>query len=215
LFLTFRGTDSDVGLDGEAASGAGQFRYYSQLKPLIDEVEQIASARSFEKDGVSYQIDKVVVSGHSLGGAMADIFALSDGRGFANNIDLQVYSVASAGVDHHTLLDYGDVLGINSNSTEFDFDIPDYYFSISNQDDLVRNPDVLYKATDFFYDQELNDWQWTDYDSEMLGLGSEVAGMQLFGHANLLQPSIEFYMPYLGQFKIHEEGLYESMNLAF
>jgi hypothetical protein len=67
--LTFRGTDADFALDGEATSGFGQLRYYAQMKPLIDKVYDYISSND--------DISKLVVSGHSLGGAVLQIFLLS------------------------------------------------------------------------------------------------------------------------------------------
>lgn len=137
LHLAFRGTDADFGLDGEAATGPGQVRYYRQLEGLIDRVyDFVAKAAN--------GIGEVVVSGHSLGGAMADLFALYDGARFAalGNAKLSVVSLASAGVDPATLAlrpDYDKSL-VTVDAAGIRFRTPDWYASYDQAGDIVRNP---------------------------------------------------------------------------
>jgi dienelactone hydrolase len=69
LHLVFRGTDADLGKDGEAGTPQGQSRYFGQLIPLIE------AALAYASDPAN-GVTEVVVSGHSLGGSMADLFAL-------------------------------------------------------------------------------------------------------------------------------------------
>lgn len=94
LHLVFRGTDADLGSDGEAGTAAGQARYYRQLVPLIDQVFAYVSDPA---NGV----DEVVVSGQSLGGQMVDIFAAYDGARFdaLPEVDLTAIALASAGIE--------------------------------------------------------------------------------------------------------------------
>jgi Ca2+-binding RTX toxin-like protein len=77
LVLAFRGTDdkdrSVAG--GQAFSGAGSFLHYQAFAPLIDSV--LAYVQNSKN-----HIQHVVVSGHSLGGAMADIFTAVDAHRF-------------------------------------------------------------------------------------------------------------------------------------
>jgi Ca2+-binding RTX toxin-like protein len=135
--LVFRGTDADLGADGEAGTGPGQVRYYQQLEGLIDRVYDFVSK-------ASNKIGEVVVSGHSLGGAMADLFALYDGARFAalKNVKLSVVALASAGVDPTTLAlrpDYDKSL-VTVGAKGITFKTPDWYSSYDQANDIVRNP---------------------------------------------------------------------------
>jgi len=138
LHLVFRGTDADLGNDGEAGTGPGQVRYYGQLKPLIDK------ARAFAEDTAN-GITDVVISGHSLGGSMVDMFALYDGAAFdaIPDVDLTVVALASAGIDPVTLQLKPDfdtnlvTIGIDGAT----FNTPDWYTQYDNANDIVRNPE--------------------------------------------------------------------------
>ncbi|MEQ8393835.1 hypothetical protein [Thalassobaculum sp.] len=139
LHLVFRGTDADLGKDGEAGTGPGQVRYYEQLKPLIDQVLDYVS-------NPANGITEVVVSGHSLGGAMVDLFALYDSKAFAalQGVDLQMIALASAGIDPATLALRP---GFDPSLVRIDADgvirlvAPDGYTQVDHAGDIVRNPD--------------------------------------------------------------------------
>lgn len=133
LHLVFRGTDADLGKDGEAGTAQGQARYFGQLVPLIE------AALAFAADPAN-GVTEVVVSGHSLGGSMADLFALYYGAKFAAlpGVDLRVVSLASAGIDPGTLaLRPGWDASLVQGTTLV---TPDWYTSYDNALDIVRNP---------------------------------------------------------------------------
>ncbi len=102
LVLTFRGTDEFDGAftGGQTWVGDGAFLHYEAFRPLID------AAYTYASDPSNY-IKHIVVSGHSLGGAMADIFTLVDASRFAaiDNSDLTIVSLASPGLDPDTIFD--------------------------------------------------------------------------------------------------------------
>ena len=101
LTLTFRGTDSKDLLEaatGQSFTGDGIYDYYQSMRPLID------AALGYANDA-SNGIQKVVVSGHSLGGATADLFSLVDGHRLSKDVDLTVVSFASPGLDENALTD--------------------------------------------------------------------------------------------------------------
>ena len=140
LNLTFRGTDADgPTADGEAGTANGQARYYGQLKALINEVYQYVS-------DPSHDISEIVVSGHSLGGTVADMFALYDGARFASidGVKLSVVALASAGIDPGLLAlmpDYDKSLVDIGKHGAISFNTPDWYFQYDQANDIVRNPD--------------------------------------------------------------------------
>jgi Ca2+-binding RTX toxin-like protein len=140
LNLTFRGTDADgPTADGEAGTANGQARYYGQLKALINEVYQYVS-------DPSHDISQIVVSGHSLGGTVADMFALYDGARFASidGVKLSVVALASAGIDPGLLAlmpDYDKSLVNVGTDGAISFNTPDWYFQYDQANDIVRNPD--------------------------------------------------------------------------
>lgn len=138
LHLAFRGTDADLGKDGEAGTGPGQVRYYQQLEPLIDQ------ALKYIKNAAN-GITDVVVSGHSLGGAMADMFAIYDGAKFAAvaGVDLKVIALASAGIDPATLTlktDYNRAI-VGTGADGVTFKTPSWYAQYDHSEDIVRNPE--------------------------------------------------------------------------
>lgn len=140
LYLTFRGTDADGPLaDGEAGTAAGQMRYYQQLKDLIDQVYDYVG-------DPTHDVSKVVVSGHSLGGMMADLFTLYDGARFdaIEGVDLSVIALASAGVapDLFTLMPgYDEDMATIGDGGAITLETPDWYFQYDQSEDIVRNPD--------------------------------------------------------------------------
>lgn len=138
LHLVFRGTDADLGRDGEAGTGPGQVRYYEQLKPLIDQ------ALAFAADPAN-GITQVVVSGHSLGGAMVDLFTLYDSAAFRalDGVGLQMIALASAGVDPAVLAlrpDFDRALLQVGGDGAPRLVTPDGYTQVDHAGDIVRNP---------------------------------------------------------------------------
>ncbi|WP_439614414.1 peptidoglycan DD-metalloendopeptidase family protein [Reyranella sp.] len=90
LVLAFRGSDGfDAFGQGQTYTAAGLASYYSGMRPIIEAAAAYADR---------YEIDNIVVAGHSLGGTLADLFALADANLFDGR-NLQVVSLASAGVD--------------------------------------------------------------------------------------------------------------------
>ena len=151
LHLVFRGTDADLGKDGEAGTAQGQSRYFGQLIPLIE------AALAYAADPAT-GITEVVVSGHSLGGSMADLFALYYGAEFAAlpGVDLQVVSLASAGIDPGVLaLRPGyDASLISAGPEGPSLVTPDWYASYDHAEDIVRNPDQYDYARHLLLDPE-------------------------------------------------------------
>ncbi|WP_319823998.1 hypothetical protein [Thalassovita sp.] len=120
LALTFRGTDGDDMLDsalGQSFTGNGLYNYYEAMRPLVD------AAIAYANDGAN-GIDKMVVSGHSLGGATADLFTVVDAHRLSGVIDLTVVSLASAGLHPQVLLD-----GYLTNGVRGQYDTSLAYFS--------------------------------------------------------------------------------------
>ena len=108
LVLAFRGTDSfDAALEAaQTWSGDGLYLHYEAFRPLIDTVYDYAA-------NSANSIQHVVVSGHSLGGAMADLFAIVDGKRFADlsGSDLAIVSLASPGIDAHVITEPAILFG--------------------------------------------------------------------------------------------------------
>jgi Ca2+-binding RTX toxin-like protein len=151
LYLTFRGTDADGPLaDGEAGTAAGQKRYYGQLRELIDQIYDYVS-------NADNDVTEVVLSGHSLGGAIADIFALYDGARFADidGVKLSVVALASAGIAPDLLTQmagYDDDMVEVGNGGAISLKTPDWYFQYDQAEDIVRNPDQYDSARHFSED---------------------------------------------------------------
>lgn len=147
LVLAFRGTDDDDDnaanpFAGQTFTGSGLASYYEGLQPLIEAASKYAQHS---------EIEKVVVAGHSLGGTMADVFALADARRLFidKGIDLTVISIASPGIDE----DLNEHLNLDTRYIEFDSDFigaqeieslrqPDFYIGISHTEDRVGNADT-------------------------------------------------------------------------
>lgn len=101
LTLTFRGTDGSDFLEslvGQAWTGDGLYDYYESMRPLIE------AALAYANDSTN-GIEKVLVTGHSLGGATADAFAMVDAHRLKASVDLTVVALASPGVDLNFLTD--------------------------------------------------------------------------------------------------------------
>lgn len=101
LTLTFRGTDGSDFLEslaGQAWTGDGLYDYYESMRPLIE------AALAYANDSAN-GIEKVLVTGHSLGGATADAFAMVDAHRLKASVDLTVVALASPGVDLNFLTD--------------------------------------------------------------------------------------------------------------
>lgn len=94
LVLTFRGTDGKdpAVTNGQAFTGAGLASHYKAFSPLINAA--LDYLRSHD------EITNVIVSGHSLGGALTDVFALKDADRFRElrPDGLAIVSVASSGI---------------------------------------------------------------------------------------------------------------------
>lgn len=208
LHLVFRGTDADLGKDGEAGSGPGQIRYYEQLKPLIDKAYAYASDPA---NGIT----DVVISGHSLGGSMADMFALYDGARFdaIEGVDLQVVALASAGIDPVTLTlkpGYDNAIVRVSGDGSIAFKTPDWYAQYDNAQDIVRNPeryDIVAHA---------------EADPEQAPL-TRAFTSSLLEHINFEENRLEVEVPLLDQYAVgaklattflpqHYSSLYEMIG---
>ncbi|WP_164879658.1 hypothetical protein [Afifella aestuarii] len=150
LYLTFRGTDADgIFADGEAGTGIGQARYYEQLRAFIDR------ALEYVEDPAN-DVTKVVVSGHSLGGTVADLFTIYDGARFAavDGVELEVVALASAGVDPIALTLMGDydTSIVDIDGVSVSFNTPDWYSQLDHSEDIVRNPGAYDAGEHLFQD---------------------------------------------------------------
>ena len=151
LVMTFRGTDLEdpAVLSGQAFTGAGLAANYKAFKPMIDAVYDYIASHP--------DIHKIVVSGHSLGGAMADIFALADAARFRALLPggLTIVSLASSGVSPDLPQFLGgldpsaatitkhvvEILGINVKVPMIDsLTTPADHISISNAGDRAHFP---------------------------------------------------------------------------
>src|SRR5438034_10602218 len=92
--MSFRGTDpkDPAVLSGQAFICSSLAANYEAFAPMIAAAKDYLAAHP--------EIERVVVSGHSLGGAMADIFALTDAADFrALRPDgVTIVSIASSGI---------------------------------------------------------------------------------------------------------------------
>jgi Ca2+-binding RTX toxin-like protein len=102
LVLAFRGTDEfDNSADGgQTHIGDGQFLHYEAFRPLIE------AAYAYANDSAN-GVKHIVVSGHSLGASMVDVFTLVDAGRFAaiTASDLTIVSIASPGLDPNVITD--------------------------------------------------------------------------------------------------------------
>ncbi|WP_373504529.1 M10 family metallopeptidase C-terminal domain-containing protein [Aestuariivirga sp.] len=152
LVLSFRGTDAkDPAFgSGQAYTGQGLAANYKAFKPLIN------AAHDYLADHP--EITDVVVSGHSLGGALADVFTLVDADRFRElrPDHLTIVSLGSSGIppdlpEYLSGIDAGtativkntiEILpGIEFTTKEIKAIFrPDDYISISNAEDRVHFP---------------------------------------------------------------------------
>lgn len=137
LVLGLRGTDDvfTAVLDGEAYSGFGQYQYYSMLRPLID------AAVSYANDAGN-GIDKLVVAGHSLAGAMVDLFTAVDARQVSDGVELHAIAIASAGLDASVLEEFEshDTSVVEDKPFVYEMKAPDFYLGLSHSEDTVTFP---------------------------------------------------------------------------
>ncbi|MCB1431237.1 MAG: hypothetical protein KDK75_02075 [Alphaproteobacteria bacterium] len=152
LVMTFRGTDGEdpAVITGQAFTGFSVAAHYKGLRPMIN------AAYDYLQDHP--EIAKIVVSGHSLGGAMADVFALKDAARFRDlrPDGLTIVSLASSGVPddlpvYMNNLD-ADAANIGTRTIELapfiEIDVPYIkglvlpgdYISISNSEDRAHFP---------------------------------------------------------------------------
>ena len=152
LVLAFRGTDREDPLveDGQTFIGASLAAHYKAFKPLINAAYDFLVAHP--------EVEKVVVTGHSLGGALVDVFTLADAARFRDlrPDGLTMVSLGSTGLpediaEHITITDpdaavigqkvIGEVLGV-----EITIDViesltpPADYVSIANNQDRAHFP---------------------------------------------------------------------------
>ena len=152
LVLTFRGTDGEdpAVVSGQAFTGAGMAAHYKAFKPLINAAYAYLQSHP--------EITDVVISGHSLGAAMVDVFTLVDAARFrALRPDgLTIVSVASSGVPKDladflggidttaaTIVDkvITDVFGVEFvHHVIKALHLPDDYISITNAGDRAHFP---------------------------------------------------------------------------
>ena len=143
LVYAFRGTDDEDNAvwSGQAWTGNGLYDHYAGHRPLIEAM--IAYAND-----PANSIEAVIVAGHSLGGAMLDIFTAVDAQRLKSSIDLTTVSIASAGVDPDAI---DDPTGITKEFDEefdrnvvidlpgelFRFETPDHHIGMSHSEDRV------------------------------------------------------------------------------
>ncbi len=142
LVLAFRGTDGqDPAVEtGQAFTGAGLAAHYKGFKALID------AAYDYLADHP--EVTEFVVSGHSLGGAMADVFTLVDAARFRALLPdgLTIVSLASSGIPPTLPGALGDEYVIDETAAVIDggriqsLILPDDYLSISNSRDRAHFP---------------------------------------------------------------------------
>lgn len=148
LVFAFRGTDREDKYfsSGQAWSGNGEYLHYEAFRPLIDAVKKYLTNNT--------AIKHVIVSGHSLGGAMADLFAAVDGRSFATpndpTRDLAIVSLASPGIDPDAFTDNtqafknydSSVVTVANDSIQLKTP-KNFYFGISHDRDRVYDQTIL------------------------------------------------------------------------
>lgn len=141
LVIAFRGADDDAAAFGPPFLAPLTLQYYAQLRPLLE------AAALYAADPAN-GIDAVIVSGHSLGGTMADVFSLLDADLFVEaGLPLTVVSLGSAGVVPGvvTLAEFlqGDTLTAPSLIGEPILSDPDdfVHLSVAQTSDPVRYPE--------------------------------------------------------------------------
>ncbi|RAP39522.1 hypothetical protein BYZ73_20085 [Rhodovulum viride] len=140
VVMAFRGSDGLDAATGQTFNETVLRNYYEGMRPLINAVRLYS-----ELNG----IENVIVSGHSLGGTIADLFGLADADLFSG-VNLSIVSLASAGIEPD-ITDYTIQLGLDlSGSTVdsttgeltslgFSSDV-DHYFGITHSEDRVSLP---------------------------------------------------------------------------
>ena len=174
LMLSFRGTDdtADAIFDQQVWDDGGLSDYYNAFWPLIQSVYDYA----FELDDAGQalrDIDKIIVSGHSLGGATADAFTALDSDRFlaagqqANpGFELAVITFASPGLpknlkNFRSSIEDGSKYDLGFNVEYFEmsnggrltsFDAPGFHLGVSHTDDTVSRPveNITNNFTDIF-----------------------------------------------------------------
>ncbi len=152
LVLSFRGTDGeDPAVEsGQAFTAVGIAAHYQAFESLIDAAHDYLAAHP--------EITNMVVSGHSLGGAMADVFALKDADRFRDlrPDGLTIVSLASSGIPEDLPQFLGGIdedvarivdrviletpLGDITVPVIARLNLPADYISISNTDDRAHFP---------------------------------------------------------------------------
>jgi|GEM_PF-2236199 len=141
LVMSFRGTDGEdpAVLSGQTFVGSSLAANYKAFEGLIDAAYDYLAAHP--------DIHHMVVSGHSLGGAMVDLFTLTDAARFRALLDggLTIISIASSGVPKDTpeYLDNVDTsvatIKVKSGiSTITALTPPDDYVSLASDHDRAR-----------------------------------------------------------------------------
>ena len=137
LVIAFRGSDGDdAAAEGQTFTKQGVANYYLLLRPAI-----LAAAQYAQDQGIT----NVIVAGQSLGGAMVDVFALSDADLFSGT-NLYLVSLASPGVvpdlpDLQTSLglDLGNSV-LDGNGRIVTLGLPDdvtAYYGVNHSEDRV------------------------------------------------------------------------------
>jgi acetyl esterase/lipase len=104
--LAFRGSGGFVAnSEGQTFDEEGLQDDYLGIRPLINAVAKHVSDN---------KIGNVVVSGHSLGGQIADLFGLADSNQFSG-VSLDTISLATGGIEPE-ITDYGPELGLDAQS---------------------------------------------------------------------------------------------------
>ncbi len=141
VVLAFRGSDgNDAFYEGQTFDEEALAYYYLGMKPVIDAVAAYAASPA-------NNVTNVIVVGHSLGGAIVDLFGIADADQFAG-VDLYILSLASAGVEPDiTNAIYAEQLELDSSaytvdasghitSITYDSNV-DGYISIAHSEDRV------------------------------------------------------------------------------
>ncbi|EPX85008.1 M10 family metallopeptidase C-terminal domain-containing protein [Salipiger mucosus] len=148
LYLAIRGTDNivDAAMGGQAFTADGQSAYFMMLLPFFE------AALAYARDE---GLGRVVVTGGSLGGSMADLFSLFLKPQWEAELSVSVVSIASAGLADGVIAELGAALGLGAAAlptpqADGTFARPDDHLNFANTEDIVPNPDLLsgYLITD-------------------------------------------------------------------